>query len=187
VLHLRGHEAVQIVQIDASDLFPYHLVGSGSNTDLLIPVWQGSRCREDKWLCVADIAPSLDVSPKLLRPTEWLACGSIPRSRYSAAWPVIDGHLCFAERKSSDLVELLTYFCGQPPDYVRKHEASGRLVYDWDHGNFVEKEAWARQEASVHRDGFVGTGLGLDSPASRFVQPSMFGYAGYLRGMIIMD
>jgi hypothetical protein len=99
----------------------------------------------------------------------------------------VGGRLCFGERTTEDLGELLTYHCGQPPDCVREHEASGRFSYDWDYGIFVEKEAWATQEATVHRNEVVGAGVGLDSPTSRFAQPSMFGYDEYLRGMLIMD
>jgi hypothetical protein len=187
LLYLRGNEAVQVVQIDASDLVKSDRIGTGADHDLLIPVWQGDRNDEDQWLLMADIAPYLGIDPTHLRPSEWLSCGSIPRSRYSAAWPVVNGRLYFDEKGSERLVELVTYFCGQPPDCVQEYEDSGRFAYDWHHGAFFEKEGRARNELSVHGNGVTGAGVGLNLAASHFALPSMFGHHGYLRGMIIMD
>ena len=186
LLHLQGNEAVQIVQIDALDLVRSDRIGSGIDQDLLIPVWQGNKSHEDEWLSMADVAPCLGIDPKYLRPSEWLSCGSIPRSRYSVAWPIINGRLCFGQQEGEDLVELMTYSCGQLPDYVREHETSGRFAYDWHQGTFFEEEEWARNKVSAHGN-VAGAGVGLKLAASPFACPSMFGHTGYLRGMIIMD
>jgi hypothetical protein len=80
----------------------------------------------------------------------------------------------------------MTYFCGQPPDYVREHETSGRFAYDWHHGTFFEEEEWTRNKVSA-RGTVAGAGVGLNLAVSSFAWPSMFAHAGYLRGMIIMD
>jgi hypothetical protein len=173
--------------MDASNLFRSDYIGSGADEDFLVPVWQGDRSHGDDWLCMTDVAPLLNVDLRQMRASEWLSCGSIPRCRYLAAWPIIGGKLHFEEQKSEDLEELLTYLCGQTLDYVQEYEDSGRFEYDWDERVFFEKEDWDGRSESGHQSGLTSARVGLDLAASRFASSPTFGYAGYLRGMIIMD
>jgi hypothetical protein len=136
---------------------------------------------------MTDIAPLLGIDPGHLHASEWLSCGSIARLRYSAAWPIIEGRLHYEEQKSEDLEELLTSVCGMSPEDVQVYEDSGRFEYDWDERAFFEKEEWDERSGSADQSGLPSASVELDLAASRFARPSMFGYAGYLRGMIIMD
>jgi hypothetical protein len=175
------------VRLDASNLFRNDRIGSGANEDLLVPVWRGDRIHGDDWLCMTDVAPLLGIDLRHLRASEWLACGSITRPRYSASWPVMGGKLHFEEQESEDLAELLTFVCGETPDHVREYEDSGCFGYDWDERAFFEKEDWNERSESVYQSGLTSGGVGLDLVASRFASSPTFAYAGYLRGMIIMD
>jgi hypothetical protein len=173
--------------MDASNLFRSDRIGSGVDGDLLMPVWEGDRSHDDEWLCMTDIAPLLDVDPRQLRASEWLACGSIIRHRYSAAWPISGGKLHFEEQKSEDLEELLTYLCGQTPDRVQEYEDSGRFEYDWDERAFFGKGDWNARSEPMYQSEPTSAGVGLDLATSRFASSPTFAYAGYLRGMIIID
>lgn len=175
-----------MVRIQASDLVTV-LRGTADNHSTLIPLWEGRRVREDQWLCMADIGPLLDIDPRYIRPSEWLACGSIPKSRYSAAWPIIGGQLYFDEERSEDMVDLFTHVCGYVPDHFREHDDSERYEYDWDDECFVRTERWRTSSASIQETSVAGAGLGLGLAVSQFVRPTPFGYAGYLRGMVVMD
>ncbi|KAH6846210.1 hypothetical protein B0T12DRAFT_219536 [Alternaria alternata] len=185
-LHVRGHEAIQVVQIQASDLVTT-LVGASGIHCALVPLWHGRRGGEDQWLCMADIGPLLDIDPRCIRPSEWLACGSIPRSRYSAAWPIIGGRIYFDEGSDKDLVDLFMDVCGYAPDRFREHNDFQRYEYDWDEECFVGTESWRMSSASIQETGVAGAGLGLGLAVSQFARPTPFGYAGYLRGMVVMD
>ncbi|CAN9379016.1 unnamed protein product [Alternaria alternata] len=185
-LHVRGHEAIQVVQIQASDLVTT-LVGASGIHCALVPLWHGRRGGEDQWLCMADIGPLLDIDPRCIRPSEWLACGSIPRSRYSAAWPIIGGRIYFDEGSDKDLVDLFMDVCGYAPDRFREHNDFQRYEYDWDEECFVGTESWRTSGASIQETGVAGAGLGLGLAVSQFARPTPFGYAGYLRGMVVMD
>jgi hypothetical protein len=136
---------------------------------------------------MAEIGPLLDINPRLIRSSEWLACGSIPRHRYSASWPIIAGQMFFEEGKSQDLIDLFAYVCGHPPDYVSQYHDCGRYEYDWNMGMFVETDAWVVQHASEYQKGALNGGVGLGLAASTFARPGLFGYTGYLRGMRVMD
>jgi hypothetical protein len=136
---------------------------------------------------MADIRPLLAIDPKYIRPSQWLACGSISKSRYSAAWPIMSGRLYFDEEKSEDLVDLFTDVCGYAPDRYRERDLSERYEYDWDDECFVGVGRWPTSSASIQETTVAGAGLGLGLAASHFARPTPFGYAGYLRGMLVMD
>jgi hypothetical protein len=151
-----------------------------------VPAWQGDS-HEDEWLRMADISPLLGIDPGHLRASEWLSCGSIARFRYLAVWPIIEGRLHYEEQKSEDLEELLASVCGMSRENVQVYDDSGSFEYDWNGRTFFKKEEWDERSGSVDRSGLPSASVGLDLAASRFARPSVFGYAGYLRGMIIMD
>ncbi len=163
------------------------LVSSADNHHALLPLWQGRNSHEDRWLCVADLAPLLEIDTRHSRPSAWLACGSIPKSRYSAAWPIISGRLYFDEERCEDLVDLFTHVCGYVPEQFREHGDSKRYGYDWDDECFVGTEISRASSASIRETSVAGVGLGLGLAVSQFARPTPFGYAGYLRGMVVMD
>jgi len=136
---------------------------------------------------MADLGPTLGVNPIYIRPSEWLACGSISKARFSAAWPIIGGRLYFNEETSEDLVDLFTHVCGHVPERVLGHDTSERYEYDWDDGCFVGTRRWSDASASIQETSVAGAGLGLGLAVSQFARPTPFGYAGYLRGMVVMD
>jgi len=185
-LCVRGHEAIQIVQIQASGLVT-DLVSSAGNHSALIPIWQGTKGREDRWLCLADLGPLLGVDPMYIRSSEWLACGSISKARFSAAWPIIGGRLYFNEGRSEDLVDFFARVCGYVPELFPEHDVSERYGYDWDDECFVGTGRWRDASASIQETSVAGAGLGLGLAVSQFARPTPFGHAGYLRGMVVMD
>jgi hypothetical protein len=185
-LYVYGHEAIQVARIQASSLMTT-LVSSADNHYALLPLWQGRNSHEDRWLCVADLAPLLEVDSRYSRPSEWLACGSIPKSRYSATWPIISGRLYFDEERCEDLVDLFTHICGHVPDQFRECDDSKQYGYDWDDGCFVGTGESRVLSASIQETSVAGLGLGLGLAVSQFARPTPFGYAGYLRGMVVMD
>ncbi|KAL6160821.1 hypothetical protein ACJBU6_01338 [Exserohilum turcicum] len=187
--YLRGHEAIQIVQIDASNLMASLEVGIGNSHDAVIPVWQGNlggSLQEDIWLRVMDIGPLFALDPKLMRSSEWLACGSIVAPRYSASWPVLAGELFFEETYGEELVHLLEDHCGCAPEYFREEtDMAAKYAYDWTERRFLE--ITPRDRPGVSYGGIPTAGVGLNPVSSIFARPTLFGYAGYLRGMIVMD
>ncbi|KAH6868690.1 hypothetical protein BKA58DRAFT_387412 [Alternaria rosae] len=185
-LYVRGHEAIQIVQIQASGLVAV-LVSSAGNHSAMIPIWQGTKGREDRWLCMADVGPLLGLDLIYIRSSEWLACGSISKDRFSAAWPIIDGRLHFNEGRSEDLVDFFVRVCGHLPECYPEHDASERYEYDWEGECFVGTERWHDASASIQETSVAGVGLGLGLAVAQFARPTPFGYAGYLRGMVVMD
>jgi hypothetical protein len=136
---------------------------------------------------MTDLEPLLGIDPRYIRPSEWLACGSISRARFSASWPIIGGRLYFNEGRSEDLVDLFTYVCGYEPDRFREHDGFEHHEYDWDDGCFVRTEEWRTSTSSIRETSVAGAGLGLGLAVSQFARPTPFGYAGYLRGMVVMD
>ncbi|KAF1850676.1 uncharacterized protein K460DRAFT_19601 [Cucurbitaria berberidis CBS 394.84] len=183
--YLRGDERISIVQIDATELVKSN--GIQQNIDALVPTWRGIGNGIDEWLSVAEIAPALGIHPQLVQRSEWLACGQISNSRFTAAWPIIQGKLFFEQENGQDLVDLFTYYCGRMPDYIRQQSESGRYAYDWDNEVFFETE-WSKSErrSSSTQNGFSGAGVGL-GVASQLPRFTMFGHAGFLRGMVVMD
>ena len=175
-----------MVQIQASGLMT-NFVSSAGVHSAVIPLWQGMKGREDRWLCMADLGPLLGVDPTYIQPSKWLACGSISKARFSAAWPIINGRLYLDEERSKDLVDLFTHTCGYVPGHFRERDASERYEYDWDDGCFVGTERWRDASASIQGTSVAGAGLGLGLAVSQFARPTPFGYAGYLRGMVVMD
>ena len=163
------------------------LVCPADNRSALIPLWQGTKGRIDRWLCMADLGPTLGVDPVYIRPSEWLACGSISKARFSAAWPIIGGRLQFNEERSEDLVDLFARICGHVPELFPEHDVSERYEYDWEGECFVRAERWGDASASIQETSVAGAGLGLGLAVSQFARPTPFGYAGYLRGMVVMD
>ena len=185
-LHIRGHDAIQIVQIHASGLV-IDLMSPAGDYGALVPTWKGAKGREDRWLCMADLGPTLGVDPIYIRPSEWLACGSISKARFSAAWPIIGGRLYFNEGRSEDLVDLFARICGHVPERFPEHDVSERYEYDWEGECFVGAERWGDASESIQETSVAGAGLGLGLAVSQFARPTPFGYAGYLRGMVVMD
>lgn len=175
-----------MIRIQASDLVTT-FVSTVDNHGALIPFWQGRGIRKDQWLCMADIGPLLGIDARYIRPSEWLACGSILKSRHSAAWPIVVGRLYFEEERSEDLVDLFTHVCGYVPDRCREHDDSERYEYDWDDECFLEVEHGRTPSASLQETSVAGAGLGLGLAVSQFARPTPFGYAGYLRGMVVVD
>lgn len=184
--YLRGDEKISIVQMNAVDLVRSNAIQQ--DVDALMPIWQGIGQRgADDWLSVAEIAPALGIRPRLVNSSEWLACGHISRKRCSAVWPIIEGILFFDRARCEDLVDLFTDYCGRMPDCIRQQSSLGRYEYDWENEVFVETGWWKGQRESLQaRNGFPSPGVGL-GVASRLPRFTMFGHAGFLRGMIVMD
>lgn len=180
--YLRGDERICIVKINAANLVRSDIIEEDTNA--LIPIWRGLGEGVDEWLSVAEIAPALDIHPRLIQELEWLACGQVLKCRFSAAWPVMEGKLFFEQGRGEDLVDLFTYCWGRMPDYFRQRSDSGRYMYDWDNEVFLETE-WKKSEGTSlsAQNGYSSSNVGL-GVASRF---TLFGHAGFLRGMIVLD
>lgn len=186
-MSLSGHKAIQIVRIDVSDLVRTNQIGTGESAGILIPSWQGARIKEQGWFNMAEIGSVLGIDPRLVSSAEWLACGFISSARYSGAWPVINRKLYLQEGRGEDLGILLIRVSGRAPDHIVEPVGVDRYDYDWDHKVFIERESSGTSNEPAHRIGVAGASMGLGIAASCFARPTVFGYAGYLRGMKIMD
>ncbi|CAO2653660.1 Nn.00g030710.m01.CDS01 [Neocucurbitaria sp. VM-36] len=184
--YLRGDERISIVQIDTANLIRAKVIQQ--DVDALIPISRGvGQGGADEWLSVAELAPALGIDPRMVKRSEWLACGQIAKRRVSAVWPILEGKLFFEQGRWADLVDLFIYYCGRMPDYIRQQSESGRYEYDWENEVFVESERWIRQRVSLpSQHGFSNSGVGL-GVATRLPRFTMFGHAGFLRGMVVMD
>ena len=177
-----------ILQIEVPDLVRTIQAGSGVDDEFLLPVWQNPGRSNDKWLCMAEIGPVLGIDPRSIRSSEWLACGHVLRSRFSAAWPIIEGKLFFEQGNGEDIIDLFTYVCGREPDYVRQDIVASRYTYDWDTRVFLDTTEWNRQESSAQvGGGFASANVGLGYAASHSTRSVLTGHIGFLRGMIVMD
>lgn len=136
---------------------------------------------------MAEIGPVLGIDLRLVSAAEWLACGFISSSRYSGAWPIINGNLYIQEGRSEDLGTLLTRVSGRAPDHIVESVRYDHYDYDWDHRVFIERKSLGASSGPNHCIGVAGTSIGLGIAASCFARPTVFGYAGYLRGMKIVD
>lgn len=75
---------------------------------------------------------------------------------------------------------LYVRMCGRNPDFYRRTTDSKRWVFDWEGECFVEGNA-GRQ------GGGVGMGMGVAATGLQVGRLVWGGYAGYLRGTVVMD
>ncbi|KAH7351377.1 hypothetical protein BKA66DRAFT_553916 [Pyrenochaeta sp. MPI-SDFR-AT-0127] len=180
-LHLRREEKILIVQIDASDMIQCQSI---SNSGHLIPIWKSNRRFGDEWLSMAEVGSILGIEPRYVCKSEWLARGHVPSYRFSAAWPVVGDKLFFDQGRGEMLATLFTHCFGHIPDFVQHNQDSGRHVYDWDVEAFVETDWWKNQRAGNQ---FVEGHPMVAAIGFQRSRLAWYGYAGFLRGMIVMD
>lgn len=180
-LHLRNEEKVLIVQINASGMIQCQSISSSGH---LLPIWKSNRRGGEEWLSLAEVRTILGIQPQHTHKSVWLARGHILSSRFVAAWPVIGDELFFNQERSENLIDLFTLYCGHEPDFTHHHQDSGRYLYDWDIGAFVETDWWKRQHAG---DRFLSVRPVMAATRLQYPRLAWYGYAGFLRGMIVID
>jgi len=171
--HLRNSATgIQILKLEFPDLTP------SIHGDLIV---YDSPASEMELLPMAEVGPLLKVSTSYIRSSEFLSCGSIPRSAVVATWPVIGSKLFFEPGIGHSLVELIGHVCGKEMDAVEQRGAmpSEGLVYDWNESVFVGRDRWGDERMNP------GFGSGTINP--RPAGTNLFRSEGFLRGMIVMD
>ncbi|KAF2849688.1 hypothetical protein T440DRAFT_508519 [Plenodomus tracheiphilus IPT5] len=168
--HTNGATFIQILRLNIPDLIP-------TTTPNGIPILY-SPSTTTTLLHVPTLAPVLGVNPIYTHASEYLSCGPMPRSAFSAAWPIIRSSLYFEQDYAEYLVDLMIEVCGRvvDGDVGVGDEEDGGVVYDWEDRAFVEVEGL--------REGY---GVASAGGAGGDARSGLFGYEGFLRGMRVME
>jgi hypothetical protein len=180
VFHSEGHHGIMILQIRASDLTRTENEQYRNNSLYRL----GMHGFQDLWLSVLEIAPALNLDNQLICSSEWLACGGILRTRNAAVWPIIKNKLYFQPGQGKDLLGLLTMFCGLDAPFVPHIHVPSPYTFDWEDHTFVEAGAGENQ---VDEPMGPMNAASMSMAGLRPYENIWGGYAGYLRGVNIVD
>ncbi|KAL6708004.1 hypothetical protein ACN47E_003438 [Coniothyrium glycines] len=186
-LHCDGDAAVLVVRLDASALRKSTILNGDIGLDCVLPVWSDP-LEDETWLYIPEVAPILGVNAICDNDPDWLACGNVSKARFSAAWPIIGSRLMFEQGIGEHIKQLASALCDDELEIESTATGHEIFIYDWEEQTFLEvmnedfsEDATPQSSHSVSAGSFSGIA------PNRSAALPFFNFAGYLRGMVVMD
>lgn len=181
-LYLRGDQAILIVRLHSLDLVAEGVLSLSNDSSFSLPIWSDPDS-DETWLHVPQVAYIFDIPYDHTVHPDWLAHGHVLRQRLSAIWPVIDGNLFYDRVSSENLVDLFNEVCQNDVVDDRDETGEAKYWYDWDEHVFEAVESRPQYMPAAPTSITPGPG----KSGSAFGSLPFFDFAGYLRGMLVID